>query len=162
MTEVILVPIYETEFLGFSYGFRAGRGPHHALDAVTVGIDQRRVNWIVNADIRGFLETSSYCTPQLMRIVRTGPAGGEPEVAGAEGMKPPGRSGGRGRPADQHAKNCHGRLPGFALGIVFGKAGNVGLVFSQVLGEFQDRNGQGDDDNQCQDHSPVALRKLFR
>ncbi len=56
VTDVILVPIYETEFLGFSYGFRPGRGTHNALDAVTVGIDQRRVNWIVDADIRGFFD----------------------------------------------------------------------------------------------------------
>ena len=56
VTDVILVPIYETEFLGFSYGFRPGRGAHNALDAVTVGVERRKVNWIVDADIRGFFD----------------------------------------------------------------------------------------------------------
>ena len=56
VTDTILVPIYETEFLGFSYGFRPGRGTHNALDAVTVGIERRKVNWVVDADIRGFFD----------------------------------------------------------------------------------------------------------
>ena len=56
VTDTILVPIYETEFLGFSYGFRPGRGTHSALDAVAVGMERRRVNWIVDADIRGFFD----------------------------------------------------------------------------------------------------------
>ncbi len=56
VTDTILVPIYETEFLGFSYGFRPGRGTHNALDAVTVGVHRRKVNWIVDADIRGFFD----------------------------------------------------------------------------------------------------------
>ncbi len=56
VTDTILVPIYETEFLGFSYGFRPGRGTHNALDAVTVGIQRRKVNWVVDADIRGFFD----------------------------------------------------------------------------------------------------------
>ncbi|MCA1682201.1 MAG: group II intron reverse transcriptase/maturase [Actinobacteria bacterium] len=46
--------IYEVDFLGFSYGFRPGRGPHHALDALTVGIERRNVNWVLDADIREF------------------------------------------------------------------------------------------------------------
>ena len=50
----ILTPIYEAEFLGFSYGFRPGRGAHDALDALAFGIEKRKVNWIVDADIRGF------------------------------------------------------------------------------------------------------------
>ena len=54
VTDTILVPIYETEFLGFSYGFRPGRGTHDALDAVAVGMERRKVSWIVDADIRGF------------------------------------------------------------------------------------------------------------
>ena len=61
VTDMILVPIYESEFLGFSYGFRPGRGAHNALDALTVGIEQRKINWILDADIRAFLESSSYC-----------------------------------------------------------------------------------------------------
>ena len=56
VTDTILVPIFETEFLGFSYGFRPGRGAHNALDAVTVGVERRKVNWIVDADIRGFFD----------------------------------------------------------------------------------------------------------
>ena len=56
VTDNILVPIYETEFLGFSYGFRPGRGAHDALDAVTVGIKRRKVNWILDCDIRGFFD----------------------------------------------------------------------------------------------------------
>jgi len=53
----VLNAIYETDFLGFSYGFRPGRSPHHALDALTVGIDTKRVNWVLDADIRGFFDT---------------------------------------------------------------------------------------------------------
>jgi group II intron reverse transcriptase/maturase len=49
----VLNAVYETDFLGFSYGFRPGRSPHDALDALTVGIERRRVNWVLDADIRG-------------------------------------------------------------------------------------------------------------
>ena len=59
VTEMILTPIYEAEFLGFSYGFRPGRGAHDALDALAVGIEQRKINWIVDADIRGFFDNIS-------------------------------------------------------------------------------------------------------
>jgi RNA-directed DNA polymerase len=52
----VLNAIYEEDFLGFSYGFRPGRGPHDALDALAVGIDSRKVNHILDADIAGFLE----------------------------------------------------------------------------------------------------------
>src|SRR6476659_517546 len=48
----VLNEIYEADFLGFSYGFRPGRSPHRALDALSVGIVRRRVNWILDADIR--------------------------------------------------------------------------------------------------------------
>ena len=48
--------IYETDFLGFSYGFRPGRNPHNALDALYVGIMRKRVNWMLDADIRGFFD----------------------------------------------------------------------------------------------------------
>jgi len=48
----VLNAIYETDFLGFSYGFRPGRKPHDALDALTVGIQRKRVNWVLDADIR--------------------------------------------------------------------------------------------------------------
>jgi RNA-directed DNA polymerase len=52
----VLSAIYEADFLGFSYGFRPGRGQHDALDALTVGIKSRSVNWIVDADIRSFFD----------------------------------------------------------------------------------------------------------
>ncbi len=52
----ILECIYEEDFLGFSYGFRPGRSQHHALDALAVGIDEKRVNWILDADIEGFFD----------------------------------------------------------------------------------------------------------
>ena len=50
----VLNAVYETDFLGFSYGFRPGRGPHQALDALAVGIERRKVNWVLDADIRDF------------------------------------------------------------------------------------------------------------
>ena len=56
---MVLNAIYEEDFLGFSYGFRPGRGPHDALDALTVGIASRKVNWIVDADIRSFFVSVS-------------------------------------------------------------------------------------------------------
>lgn len=56
----VLAAIYEPEFLGFSYGFRPGRNPHQALDALSVGILRRKVNWVLDADIRGFFDTLSH------------------------------------------------------------------------------------------------------
>ena len=53
----VLNAIYEQDFLGISYGFRPRRSPHHAVDALTVGIETRRVNWVLDADIRGFFDT---------------------------------------------------------------------------------------------------------
>src|SRR6516225_9994613 len=58
-TVAVLNAIYEEDFLGFSYGFRAGRGPHDALDALVVGITSTKVNWILDADIRSFFDTVS-------------------------------------------------------------------------------------------------------
>jgi group II intron reverse transcriptase/maturase len=52
----VLNCIYETDFLGFSYGFRPGRKPHDALDALYVGITRRKVNWVLDADIRGYFD----------------------------------------------------------------------------------------------------------
>lgn len=52
----ILNQIYEEDFLGFSYGFRPGRSQHQALDALTVGIERTWVNWVLDADIRGFFD----------------------------------------------------------------------------------------------------------
>ena len=56
----ILDQIYEVDFRGFSYGFRPGRGPHQALDALSVGIHRKRVNWVLDADIRGFFDNMSH------------------------------------------------------------------------------------------------------
>jgi len=50
----VLNAIYEVDFRGFSYGFRPGRGPHDALDALSVGIWRKKVNWVLDADIRDF------------------------------------------------------------------------------------------------------------
>ncbi|MDQ5827861.1 MAG: group II intron reverse transcriptase/maturase [Chloroflexota bacterium] len=50
----VLNAVYETDFRGFSYGFRPGRNPHQALDALTVGIWRKKVNWVLDADIRDF------------------------------------------------------------------------------------------------------------
>jgi group II intron reverse transcriptase/maturase len=55
----VLNAIYEEDFLGFSYGFRPGRGQHDALDALVVGIGKRKVNWILDADIRSFFDSVS-------------------------------------------------------------------------------------------------------
>ena len=50
----VLNAIYEVDFPGFSSGFRPGRGPHDALDALSVGIWRKKVNWVLDADIRDF------------------------------------------------------------------------------------------------------------
>jgi hypothetical protein len=63
----VLNAIYEEDFLGFSYGFRPGRGQHDALDALAVGITRTKVNWIVDADIAGFFDAVSH--EWLMRFV---------------------------------------------------------------------------------------------
>ncbi len=53
----VLNAVYETDFLGFSYGFRPRRSPHHALDALTVGVMTKKVNWVLDADLRAFFDT---------------------------------------------------------------------------------------------------------
>ena len=50
----VLNAVYEEDFLGFSYGFRPGRNPHHALDALAAGILRKKVNWILDADVSDF------------------------------------------------------------------------------------------------------------
>lgn len=64
----VMNTIYETDFLGFSYGFRPGRNQHKALDAVYVGIHRRRVNWVLDVDIRGFFDALSH--EWLLRFLR--------------------------------------------------------------------------------------------
>jgi RNA-directed DNA polymerase len=77
----ILNEIYENDFLGFSYGFRRGRSQHQALDALTVGITRKRVNWVVDMDIRGFFDNMSHewtvkftehriGDPRILRLIR--------------------------------------------------------------------------------------------
>jgi len=56
----ILNQIYEQDFLGFSYGFRPGRSQHQALDALSVGISRKKVNWVLDCDIRGFFDNLSH------------------------------------------------------------------------------------------------------
>ena len=58
--EAPLQEIYETDFRGFSYGFRPGRGAHDALDALSVGIFRKRANWIPDADIRSYFDHLSH------------------------------------------------------------------------------------------------------
>ena len=72
VADILLTPIYEAEFLGFSYGFRPGRGGHDALDALAVGIERRKIGWIVDADIRGFFDNVS--RDWMLRFLR--PASG--------------------------------------------------------------------------------------
>ena len=52
----VLNAVYEVDFLGFSYGFRPGRSPHDALDALAVGIERGKVSWVLDADIRSYFE----------------------------------------------------------------------------------------------------------
>lgn len=77
----ILNAIYEQDFAGFSYGFRPGRSQHHALDALYVGIERRKVNWVLDADIRGFFDTLGHewlmrfvahrvADPRMLRLIR--------------------------------------------------------------------------------------------
>ena len=66
-TVEVLNAVYETDFLGFSYGFRPKRGTHNALDAVTVGIETKNVNWVLDADIRGFFDRISH--ESLIRFI---------------------------------------------------------------------------------------------
>ncbi len=66
-TTTVLNAIYETDFLGFSYGFRPGRSQHNALDALYVGLLTKKVNWVLDADIRGFFDAID--RDWLMRFV---------------------------------------------------------------------------------------------
>jgi group II intron reverse transcriptase/maturase len=77
----ILNEVYEVDFRGFSYGFRPGRGPHQALDALSVGIQRKKVNWILDADIRGFFDQMSHewtmkfvqhriADPRILRLIQ--------------------------------------------------------------------------------------------
>ena len=63
----VLNAIYEQDFLGFSYGFRPGRGQHDALDALSVGIKRCKVNWVLDADIQSFFDNIDH--DQLIRFL---------------------------------------------------------------------------------------------
>lgn len=69
-TAEVLQAIYETEFCDFSYGFRPGRSPHHALDALTVAIQQGKVSWVLDADIRAFFDTLDHAWLLRMLALR--------------------------------------------------------------------------------------------
>ena len=80
-TAAVLNQIYEEDFLGFSYGFRPGRGQHDALDALHVGIERRKVSFILDADIAGFFDTVDQTwllrfvehrigDPRIIRLIR--------------------------------------------------------------------------------------------
>jgi len=80
-TCTILECIYEEDFLGLSYGFRPQRSPHQALDALFVEITTRKVNWIINADIRSFFDNISHewllkllehriADPKMLRLLK--------------------------------------------------------------------------------------------
>ena len=64
----VLSAIYEEDFLGFSYGFRPGRGSHDALDALTMAIQTKKVNYILDADIRGYFDTIDHA--MLLQLVQ--------------------------------------------------------------------------------------------
>jgi len=77
----VLTPIYEADFLGFSYGFRPGRSQHDALDALWVGLMGKKVNWVLDADIRGFFDNLAHewlekfvehriADPRILRLIR--------------------------------------------------------------------------------------------
>ena len=77
----VLNAVYETDFLGFSYGFRPGRSPHDALDALTTGIVRKKVNWVLDADIGGFFDAIDrewlmkfvehrIADPRVLRLIR--------------------------------------------------------------------------------------------
>jgi group II intron reverse transcriptase/maturase len=70
---MLMEPIYEqSEFLGFSYGFRPGRSQHGALDALAVAIDRKKVNWVLDADIRAYFDTIDHAWLRKMIEHRIG------------------------------------------------------------------------------------------
>jgi RNA-directed DNA polymerase len=77
----VLQSIYEQDFLGFSYGFRPGRNQHQALDALSVAITSKKVNWILDADAKGFFDAVDHSwlikflerrvgDPRILRLIR--------------------------------------------------------------------------------------------
>src|SRR5260370_10635791 len=77
----ILNQIYEEDFLGYSYGFRPGRSQHDRVDGLTVGMQRKRVNWVLDADIRGFFDNLDHewllkfiqhrvADPRMLRLIQ--------------------------------------------------------------------------------------------
>jgi group II intron reverse transcriptase/maturase len=77
----VLNAVYEEDFLGFSYGFRPGRSQHNGLDALAVAIERRKVNWVLDADIRGFFDAINHewlikfvqhriADPKILRLIQ--------------------------------------------------------------------------------------------
>src|SRR5213596_369181 len=81
----VLNAIYETDFLGFSYGFRPGRSPHQALDALATGILRRKVGWVLDADIRGLRRHRPRLAAAVARAPDRGQAPCAPDPQVAEG-----------------------------------------------------------------------------
>jgi len=77
----VLNAVYEQDFLGFSYGFRPGRSPHDALDALATGILRKRVNWVLDADFRDYFSSLDHqwlerfvehriADPRVLRLIQ--------------------------------------------------------------------------------------------
>lgn len=77
----VLSAIYEVDFLGFSYGFRPGRSPHQALDALNAALIKRKINWVLDADVRRFFDSVDHewllrmvahriADPRVLRLIR--------------------------------------------------------------------------------------------
>ena len=82
----VLNAIYETDFLGFSYGFRPGRQPHQALDALAVGIRGGKVNWVLDADIRDYFTSLDHVVAaEVPRAPDRGQEGAAPDPEVAQG-----------------------------------------------------------------------------
>lgn len=86
----VLCAVYEVDFLGFSYGFRPGRNPHMALDALHTAIMSQRVNWVLDADIRSFFDSVDHAwqlrmvahriaDPRIQRLIELWLRAGVPE-----------------------------------------------------------------------------------
>ena len=118
-TVEVLNTIYETDFLGFSYGFRPGRSQHHALDALYVGVLTQKVSWVLDVDIRAWstcrARTSSH-GPSINRSSRLGLRPAVPHATASRGAcrmrsRARRRSGG----ALCHARRHHERSTGPTL-----------------------------------------------
>jgi RNA-directed DNA polymerase len=65
---LVLEPIYEADFLGFSYGFRSNRSQRQALDAVNMMVSFKKVSWVLDADLKGFFDNIDHTC--LLRLIR--------------------------------------------------------------------------------------------